>query len=156
MSPNCDVTVIFPVHGQFGAFQKSDSGYIVNILYIFINKIFLSYKNGKQNYKISNRALTLLLWVKILLLPKNADFLQKNAVISKIKRASVNIFSETTYVRVLTYQMSSFYHNCNEFYAGAVILSPPPFTSKRTPKKPIQIKVNNRWLVLSLLVQRRA
>ena len=61
MSPNSDVIVIFPVHGQFGAFQKSDSGCIVNILYIFINKIFLSYKNGKQNYKISNRALTLLL-----------------------------------------------------------------------------------------------
>ena len=40
----------------------------------------------------------------------NADFLQKNAGISKIKKALVpkGTFSETTYVYVLTHQISSF------------------------------------------------
>ena len=43
-------------------------------------------------------------------LPKTVDFLQKNADISKIKRASVlkGIYSETKYVHVLTYHISSF------------------------------------------------
>ena len=52
----------------------------------------------------------LLLWVKLLNLTKNADFLQKNAEISKIKGFLVlkGIYSETTYVFVLTYQISSF------------------------------------------------
>ena len=60
--------------------------------------------------KISNTTLILLLWVKVLFLPKNSDFLQKNADISKIKGVWVlkGIFSETTYVCVLTYQTSSF------------------------------------------------
>ena len=41
---------------------------------------------------------------------KNADFLQKNADISRIKSALVLkiILSETEYVCVLTYQISSF------------------------------------------------
>ena len=40
----------------------------------------------------------MLLWVKVLFLPKNDNFLQKNADISKIKMALVlkGIFSETT------------------------------------------------------------
>ena len=78
--------------------------------YIFINSNILSYKNWKQNQKLFNLAHTLLLWVKILFLPKSADFLQKNADISKIKRSLVlkGIFSETTYVFVLTYQIWSF------------------------------------------------
>ena len=51
-----------------------------------------------------------MLWVKVLFLPKNTDFLQKNADTSKIKSAFVLkvIFSETTYVCVLTSQISSF------------------------------------------------
>ena len=44
-----------------------------------------------------------MLWVEILFLSKSAEFLQKNADISKIKRALVlkDIFSETKYVSVL-------------------------------------------------------
>ena len=55
-----------------------------------------------------NTTLTLLLWVKVLFSQENADFLQKNADISKINRALVlkGIFSETTYVGVV--QISSF------------------------------------------------
>ena len=45
MSKNCDVIVIFPIYGQFGATQKLDSGRIVCKTYIFINSNFLAYKN---------------------------------------------------------------------------------------------------------------
>ena len=37
MSENCDVIVIFPIYGQFGAIRKPDSGRIVCKTYIFIN-----------------------------------------------------------------------------------------------------------------------
>ena len=71
---NYDVKAIFPIYGQFEAIRKPDSGRIPCKTYIFINSNFLSYKNCKQNLKISN---TLLLWVKVLVLLKNTDFLQK-------------------------------------------------------------------------------
>ena len=47
--------------------------------------------------------------MKVLFLLKNADFLQNNVASSKIKRALIlkGIFSETTYVCVLTCQMGS-------------------------------------------------
>ena len=117
MVENCDVIVIFPIYVQFGAIWKSDSGRIACKTYIFVSRNLLSYKNWKQNYKIFNTTLTLLLWVKVLFLPKNAEFLQKNADISKVKRALVlkGIFSETTYVCVLMYQISRFWRNSNEF-----------------------------------------
>ena len=70
-------------------------------------------------------------------------FLKKNANTSKIKRVLVleGIVSKTTYVCVLTYQISIFWHNSNEFQVvGGVILT--LLTSKRTPKKPSQIRVN--------------
>ena len=109
-STNCDVIVIFPIYGQFGAIRKPDSGCMICKTYIFINSNFLSYINWKHNKKICNTTLTLLLWVKVLYLLKNIDFLQKNADISKNKKALVlkGIFSWTTYVCVLTYQISSF------------------------------------------------
>ena len=44
MSENCDVIVIFPIYGQFGAIRKPDSGRIVCKTYIFINSNLLSYK----------------------------------------------------------------------------------------------------------------
>ena len=90
--------------------RKPDSGRIVCKTYIYINSNLLSYKNWKQKQKISNIALTLLLWLKVLFWPKNAEFLQKNAVISKIKRASVlkGLFSETKYGFVYTLQISRF------------------------------------------------
>ena len=58
-----------------------------------------------------------MLWVKVQFFTKNADFLQNNANISKIKRVLVlkGIFFETKYVFVLTYQIWSLEHNSNEF-----------------------------------------
>ena len=55
--------------------------------------------------------------MKVLFFQKNVDFLQKNADINKIKKALVlkDIFSETTYVCVLTYQISSPLRNFNKF-----------------------------------------
>ena len=87
MSENYDVIVIFLIYDQFGAIRKPDSGRIVYKTYIFINSNLLSYKNWKQNWKISNTALTILLWVKVLFWTKNAIFLQKNPDISKITGA---------------------------------------------------------------------
>ena len=77
MSANCDVIVIFPIYGQSGAISKPDYGRIVYETYIFIKSNLLSYENWKQNLKISNTALILLLWVKVLILPKYADFYAK-------------------------------------------------------------------------------
>ena len=45
MSKNCDVSVIFPIHSQFGAIQKPDSGHIACKTSVFINSNLLSYKN---------------------------------------------------------------------------------------------------------------
>ena len=92
----------FPIYGKFGAIRKVDSRHIVCKTYIFINSNLLSYKNWKQNYNISNTTLTLLPWVKVLFLPKKAEFLPENADISKIKRVLVlkGTFSETGYVCV--------------------------------------------------------
>ena len=78
ISPNCDVIVIFSIYDQFGAVRKPDSGCIACKTYIFINSNFLSYKNWKQNWKISNTALILFLSVKVLFLTKNANFFQRN------------------------------------------------------------------------------
>ena len=72
--------------------------------YIFINNNLLSYKNWKQNYKISNTALILLHWVKVLFLPKNADFLQKK----KKKAGKIKGVLVVKGMYVLTYQVSSF------------------------------------------------
>ena len=43
MSVNCDVIVVFPIYGQFGAIRMPER--IVCKTYIFINSNFLSYKN---------------------------------------------------------------------------------------------------------------
>ena len=90
MSANCDVSLIYV---QFGAIWKLESTHMVCNTYIFIKNNLLSYKNRKQNYKISNTALLLLLWIKLSFLPKNAGM-------RKIKGVPLlkGIFSETTYV----------------------------------------------------------
>ena len=64
----------------------------------------------QSGQKISNTDLTVLVSVKVLFLSKNADFLQKNADISKIRKALIlkDIFPETTLGFVLMYQISSF------------------------------------------------
>ena len=74
MLEDCDVIANSPIYGQFGAIRKPDSGHIVCKTSFFINSNLLSYENWRQNKKVSNTALTLLLWVKVLFLPKNADF----------------------------------------------------------------------------------
>ena len=45
MSENCDVIVIFPIYGQFGAIRKPDSGRIVCKIHVFINSSLLCYTN---------------------------------------------------------------------------------------------------------------
>ena len=45
MSTNCDVIVIFPIYGQFGAIRKPDSGRMVCETYNSINNNLLPYKN---------------------------------------------------------------------------------------------------------------
>ena len=44
MLADCDVIVIFLIHGQLGANRKPDSGRIVLKTYIFINSNLLSQK----------------------------------------------------------------------------------------------------------------
>ena len=110
MSASLWQTVIFSIYHQFGAIWKLDSRGMVFKTYISINNILLSYKNWKQNLKISNTTLMLLLWKKVIFLPKSANFLQKkNAEISKTKEVLVlkGIFSETTFKCVLSYQNSA-------------------------------------------------
>ena len=109
MSAICEVIVIFLFYVQFVAIRKPDSGHMVCKTYIFISSKFLTYKNWKQNWTISNTALILLLLVEVLFLAKNADFFQKKSDINKIKGVLVIkvIFFKTAYVCVLTYQISS-------------------------------------------------
>ena len=45
MSANCDVIVIFPIYGQFGAVRKLDSRRTVYKTYIFIKSNLLFYKS---------------------------------------------------------------------------------------------------------------
>ena len=45
MLANCDVIVIFPIYGQFGAIRNPDFGRIVCKTYIFIYSNLLAYKN---------------------------------------------------------------------------------------------------------------
>ena len=40
-----DVTVLFSIYGQLAVLQKPDFGGMVYTTYIFINNMFLSYKN---------------------------------------------------------------------------------------------------------------
>ena len=80
---SCDVIIIISVYGQFEASRKPVFGRIVSKTYIFINSNLLS----SNLLQISYTALTLLLWIKVLLLPKNADFWPKITDLNKIKRA---------------------------------------------------------------------
>ena len=88
------VIIYFLIYSQFRVIQKPVSGSIVFKAYISINVNLLSYKKWKQEWKISNTGLILLPWVKVLFLPKNTNFFQKNAAISKIK-GSWWLISET-------------------------------------------------------------
>ena len=84
MSAKWDVIVSFPIYDQFRAIRKPDSGCIVCKTYMFINSNLLFYKNWKQNWKALTQHIIVL--SKGTTFTKNADFLQKNADISKIKK----------------------------------------------------------------------
>ena len=61
---NCEVIVIFPIYGQFGAIQKPNSGRIVCKIYIFINNNLtnlIMLQKLKAELKNLSIALTLLL-----------------------------------------------------------------------------------------------
>ena len=60
----------FSIYGQFGAIRKPDSRSIFCQTYIFFNSNLLSYKSSKQNKKIFNTTLILLLWLNVLYLQK--------------------------------------------------------------------------------------
>ena len=81
----------------------------VILIFLLIVTFYIT-KTESRTKNTSNTALILLLWVKVL-------FLQKDAEISKIGRVLVLnvIFSETKYMCLLTYQISSLKHNPNEF-----------------------------------------
>ena len=103
--------------------------------------------------KIENRAkrsltLLLLLWVKVLFWPKNADFLQKNAYISNIKEALVltDVFSVTKYESVLTCQirvcsitLTSFRQRMGEGGWGGWVILPIPLPQSKPLKSPSRL-----------------
>ena len=85
MSASRDVIVIFPIYGQFEAIRKPESGRMVCKIFIFINSNLLSYKNWKQNSKISNTALIQLLWINVLFLTNMPIFCKKMLTIAKLR-----------------------------------------------------------------------
>ena len=105
MQTDCEIIIIFPIYGQFGAIQKPESQGIVCRTYIFVNSNPLSYKNWKQN-----SSHTTALRKGIIFGKKCWFFVKINADISTIEEVMLlkGIFSETTYVCVVTYQISSF------------------------------------------------
>ena len=148
MSGNCNVTAVFPIFGQFGAIQKLDSGCIVCKTYNFTN--LLSYKNWKQNYKFFNTALTLLLWVNVLFLPKKCWYIAKNADISKLKRALIKKLYFLK-LRMCVYLRTKIL-SCSITATNFTPSTPLPHTSKRTPKKPTQIRIKRvwKWLIFEI------
>ena len=51
ISAYCDVIVILPLYGQFGAIRKPDFGRIVYKIHIFINSNLFSYKTENRTRK---------------------------------------------------------------------------------------------------------
>ena len=133
VQPNCDVIVIFPVYCQFVAIWNLDFGRIVCETYFFISSNLLSYRSWKQNWQISNTALTILFWVKIPFLLKNVDSFQKYADIIKIKRALVLkvYFLELPMSVYISTKFQVFSIILTNFRKGGVIITP---TQKQTPK----------------------
>ena len=119
MLANFDVIAIFPIYGQFGAIWKPDSWKT----YILINNNLLSYKNWKQVKNLWQNFHTIAL-SKGTICQKMLIFSQKNADISKIKKALVlkSMFSESTVV-------------CTNFQVSSNSPPPPKKSSKQAPKK---------------------
>ena len=86
MSKNCDVIAIFSIYSQFGAIRKPDSGRIFCKISVFINSNIYLIKTENRTKKNFNKTLRLLLWVKVLFRPKNADFLWKMLASAKLRR----------------------------------------------------------------------
>ena len=105
MLESYDVNIIFLIYGQFGANRKPHYGYVVYKTYIFINSNLYLTKPANRT-KISLTKSSHYCFERYFL-PKNTDFLQENADISKIKTALVlrGISSEITYLCVLTCQI---------------------------------------------------
>ena len=87
-----DATVIFLNYDQLGKIRIPDSGGIVSKTYIFNNSNLLSCKNWNQfPTQLSSHIVALSKGTIFTSLPRNANFLQKNAGISKIKRAGTYV-----------------------------------------------------------------
>ena len=89
MSEHFDVITIFFIFVQFGAVRRPDPRRRVCKSYVFSNSNLVSYKNWKQNLKISNTALTLLLWVKVLFSMKNASFCKSKFVTQQSIKSTI-------------------------------------------------------------------
>ena len=145
MSANWGVIIIFPIYGQFWAIQNPESGRIVCKSYIFINSNLLPYKRWKQNWKISNKALTLLLWVKVLFLQKMLIFYKKILTSAKLRGSWYQkvYFLKLHMDLYLRFQVSSIIVTTfSRAGGGGVILRPLPYTWKWALKRPTQIRVN--------------
>ena len=108
MLENCNVILIFSIYDQFGAIQEPDSGHRACKTYVLF-KLFILQKLKTELKNLYRSSHTIAL-TKDTIFAKNTKFLQKNADISKIKGALTlkDLFSETTYVCVLTCQIWSF------------------------------------------------
>ena len=84
MSENCDIIVIFPIYGQFGAIWKPDSGRIVCKMNILINSNLLSWKRQTELKRLQHSSYTI--------------DLSKDTILT----------NKPKYVRILTYQIWSF------------------------------------------------
>ena len=72
---SCDVIVIFPIYGQFVAIRKPDPGRIKKKLTFSIIVVFYVTKTENITKKTCYTAVILLLCIKVLFLPQNANFL---------------------------------------------------------------------------------
>ena len=130
----CNVIVIFPVYGGFGAIRKPDSGRIACKTYIFISSNLLSYKKWKQNQKISYTALTLLLWIKVAFFSRNADFLLKKILASAKLRGP-------WYWKVYFLKLHMCVNLLTKFQVSSIILTSFRWRSNFTPP-PLHLKTS--------------
>ena len=127
--------VIFLIYSQFGAIWKPDPGRMNYKTYIFNSSNLLSYKSKKFVTQLSYYCFD-----KGTIFATNCSFFAKNADISKIKVFSVLklIFSETTYVCVRTYQVSSITLTT---FRREVILPTPPSPQIEPLKTPPRLRL---------------
>ena len=92
----------FVIYGQFAAIQIPDSGLMAYKIFSLTITFYLT--------KTDNRTKKYLLWVKILFLPKNTDFLQKNADISTIEGVFV---LQVCSIILVSYKQEEDYTNPN-------------------------------------------